>query len=163
MVKKMRLFLIGMPGCGKSTLGKCLAEKLGYEYIDMDNYIEKEACMFVDEIFEAYGEDFFRALEKNALKDFDTMDNVVIATGGGVIKDKSNKKLMNGKCIYLYADIDSIKNRLLSSEVVRPLLQTKTVEELYNERKELYEYFKDIKVDNYNIDAAVKEIMEALK
>ena len=61
----MRIYLIGMPGCGKSTLGKRLAKKLNYEFIDMDSYIEKNACMFIDEIFDAFGEEYFRALEKN--------------------------------------------------------------------------------------------------
>ena len=56
----MKIYLIGMPGCGKSTLGTKLASKLNYEFIDMDNYIEKQACMFIDEIFEAYGEAYFR-------------------------------------------------------------------------------------------------------
>ena len=66
----MKIYLIGMPGCGKSSLGKKLAQKLNYEFIDMDSYIEKNACMFIDEIFESYGEDYFRALEKNTLDDF---------------------------------------------------------------------------------------------
>lgn len=159
----MRLYLIGMPGCGKSTLGKKLAEKLNYEFIDMDHYIEKQACMFVEEIFEAYGEEFFRALEQNALKDFNKMDNVIIATGGGVIKNKANKKLMDGKCIYLKASIEDLKIRLEHSDTVRPLLKTKSVEELYHERKDLYQYFQDITVDNFQIDCAINSIMEALK
>ena len=78
----MRIYLIGMPGCGKSTLGKKLSEKLNYEFIDMDNYIEKNACMFIDEIFDSYGEDYFRQLETNTLHEFLSLDNVVIATGG---------------------------------------------------------------------------------
>lgn len=159
----MRIYLIGMPGCGKSTLGKSLACKLGYKFIDMDNYIEQQACMFVQDIFEAYGEDFFRALEKNALKDFNNSDNIIVATGGGVIKDRKNKELMDGLCVYLDCDIESLKLRLEESEIVRPLLQTTTVEQLYQERKDLYEYFKDIKVKNNNIDEAILNIMEALK
>lgn len=158
----MRLYLIGMPGCGKSTLGKKLAEKLNSEFIDMDTYIEKQACMFIDEIFAAYGEEYFRALETNVLKEFNQMDNVIIATGGGVIKNKNNKKLMDGKCIYLHASIEDLKIRLEHSDIIRPLLQTKTVEELYNERKELYAYFADIEVDNKNIDNAIKDIINKL-
>lgn len=158
----MRLYLIGMPGCGKSTLGKKLAAKLNYEFIDMDTYIEKQACMFIDEIFDAYGEEYFRALETNVLKEFNQMDNVIIATGGGVIKNKHNKKLMVGKCIYLHALIEDLKIRLEHSDIIRPLLQTKTVEELYNERKELYAYFADIEVDNKNIDNAIKDIINKL-
>lgn len=159
----MRIYLIGMPGCGKSTLGKKLALKLNYEFIDMDEYIEKEACMFIDEIFEAFGEEYFRALEKNVLKDFTNMNNVIIATGGGVIKNKQNKKLIDGLCVYLRADVEDIKKRLEESQIVRPLLKTKTVEELYNERKELYEFFADVVVDNFNMDTAIDEIIKRVK
>lgn len=159
----MRIYLIGMPGCGKSTLGKKLALKLNYEFIDMDEYIEKEACMFIDEIFEAFGEEYFRALEKNVLKDFTNMNNVIIATGGGVIKNKQNKKLIDGLCVYLRADVEDIKKRLEESQIVRPLLKTKTVEVLYNERKELYEFFADVVVDNFNMDTAIDEIIKRVK
>ena len=75
----MKIYLIGMPGCGKSTLGNILSKKLNYDYIDMDNYIEKQACMFIDEIFEAYGESYFRELETNTLKEFMELDNVIIS------------------------------------------------------------------------------------
>ena len=159
----MKVYLIGMPGCGKSTLGKKLAEKLNYQFIDMDNYIEMNACMYIDEIFEAYGEKFFRALETNTLKEFSDLDNVVIATGGGVIKNKNHKELMNGICIYLETSIGNIKNRLEESSIERPLLKEKTVEQLYNERKDLYDYFADIKVDNANIDLAIKSIVKHLE
>ena len=158
----MRLYLIGMPGCGKSTLGRKLANDINYEFIDMDNYIEKQAGMFIDEIFEAYGEDFFRALETNVLKEFLQMDNVIIATGGGVIKNKANKKLMDGKCIFLNVPVDILQIRLDESPIVRPLLKTKTVAELYNERKELYDYFSDIIVDNIDVAKAIANIKEKL-
>jgi shikimate kinase len=159
----MRLYLIGMPGCGKSSLGKKLASKLNYDFIDMDEYIEQKACMFIDEIFEAYGEAWFREFERNVLKEFNELDNVIIATGGGVIKNKKNKDLMNGKCIYLMVDLETIKKRLESSGIVRPLLKKKTVEQLFFERKELYEYFADIKVDNTDLDSAIGSIIEGIK
>lgn len=158
----MRIYLIGLPGCGKSTLGKKLASKLNYDFIDMDSYIEKSAGMFIDEIFEKYGEDYFRALESNVLNDFVSLDNVIIATGGGVIKNKDNKKLMSGLCIFLKVPLNVLEKRLDKSSVVRPLLKEKTIYELYDERKDLYDYFKDISVINTNIDEAVINIMEAL-
>ena len=159
----MRIYLIGMPGCGKSTLGKRLAKKLNYEFIDMDSYIEKNACMFIDEIFESYGEDYFRALEKNTLDDFLKLDNVIIATGGGVIKDLSNKEKMDGLCIYLKVPNDVLTYRTNNSKTIRPLLQTKTIDELFEERKDKYDYFKDIEVENTNIEAALSKIMEVIK
>ncbi len=159
----MRIYLIGMPGCGKSTLGKVLAKQLNYEFIDMDQYIEKEACMFIDEIFDAYGEEYFRALESNILKEFQNFDHIVVATGGGVIKNKQNKELLQGICVYLSSDLNDIRLRLQQSEIVRPLLKTKSVEELYQERKDLYEYFADITVENKNIEDTIAKIMEAIQ
>ena len=159
----MRLYLIGMPGCGKSTLGKKLSKKLNYEFIDMDNYIEQKACMFIDEIFDSYGEEYFRALETNTLNEFKELDNVIISTGGGIIKNKNNKELMDGKCIYLYVEPAELEKRLDKSNTVRPLLKEKTVYELYAERKDLYDYFKDIEIDNSDMDIAINKIVEALK
>lgn len=159
----MKIYLIGMPGCGKSTLGKKLAEKINYKFIDMDNYIEMKAGMFIDEIFEAYGEKFFRELETNTLKEFMELDNVIISTGGGIIKNKEHKKLMNGLCVFLNVDLKELERRLALSDTVRPLLQTKTVYTLYEERKDLYDFFADIKVDNENIDKAIEKICEVLK
>lgn len=159
----MKIYLIGMPGCGKSTLGLKLAEKLKYEFIDMDNYIEKKACMFIDEIFEAYGEKYFRELETNTLKEFMDLDNVIISTGGGIIKNKAHKELMNGLCVYLDVPLEELEIRLNKSNVIRPLLQTKTVYQLFEERKDLYDFFADVKVDNRNIDLAIKKICEAIK
>lgn len=159
----MKIYLIGMPGCGKSTLGKKLAEKINYKFIDMDNYIEMKAGMFIDEIFEAYGEKFFRELETNTLKEFMDLDNVIISTGGGIIKNKEHKNLMNGLCVFLNVDLKELEKRLALSDTVRPLLQTKTVYTLYEERKDLYDFFADIKVDNSNIDEAIDKICEEIK
>ena len=158
----MRLYLIGLPGVGKSSVGELLAKKLGYKYIDMDNYIEQKACMFVDEIFSLYGEKYFRDLETNVLKEFNDLDNIVISTGGGVIKDIKNKSLMNGICIYLTAPLNVIEKRLANSNIVRPLLLEKTINDLYFERKEQYEYFQDMKFENMNIKETVKEIIMKL-
>lgn len=159
----MRIYLIGMPGIGKSTLGKVLAKQLNYEFIDMDQYIEMQACMFVDEIFDAYGEEHFRALERNTLAEFLHIDNIVIATGGGIIKNKQNKELLQGLCVYLTADLKDISSRLAESGIVRPLLKDNKLEELYIQRKDLYEYFSDLTVDNTNMDKAIEKIMEAVQ
>ncbi len=159
----MRLYLIGMMGSGKSTLGKRLAKELGYEFIDMDLYIENTAQKTIEEIFNDYGETWFRAYEKNTLKDFQKMDNVIIATGGGVIKDKTNKELMDGKCIYLRVPCDILQKRCDESDIVRPLLQTRTIEEIFNERKDLYDFFKDIEVENVDIEVALANLLKELK
>ena len=158
----MRIYLIGMPGSGKSSLGKELAKKINYDFIDMDLYIEKQAGMFIDEIFDSYGEEHFRDLERNVLNDFNNMDNVIIATGGGVIKNKNNKKLMNGICLYLDVPVNELEIRLSKSEIERPLLKKYSVEELYNQRKDLYDYFADYKINNENLEKRIDNILEVL-
>ncbi|MCR4899060.1 MAG: AAA family ATPase, partial [Acholeplasmatales bacterium] len=83
----MRIYLIGMPGSGKSTVGKKLANKINYQYIDMDEYIENKLNKKIPLIFSEDGEAYFRLKEKEVLNDFLSLDNVIISTGGGVIKD----------------------------------------------------------------------------
>ena len=158
----MRIYLIGMMGSGKSTLGKELANRLGYKFIDMDHYIEEKCCKFIDEIFRDYGEEWFRAFETNTLKEFLEMDDVVIATGGGVIKNKKHKKLMDGKCIYLSVPVEILEERLAFDDT-RPLLKTRSVRSILEERIPLYEYFSDLTVENIDMNQAIDKIMEALK
>jgi shikimate kinase len=158
----MRIYLIGMMGSGKSTLGKELANRLGYKFIDMDHYIEEKCCKFIDEIFRDYGEEWFRAFETNTLKEFLEMDDVIIATGGGVIKNKKHKKLMDGKCIYLSVPVEVLEERLAFDDT-RPLLKTRSVRSILEERIPLYEYFSDLTVENIDMNQAIDKIMEALK
>ena len=159
----MNVYLIGMPGSGKSTVGKKLASKIGYEFIDMDEYIEIKAGMFIDEIFQNYGEEYFRALEKNTLEELAKKDRTVISTGGGIIKDKGNKDLFNGICIYLNTPITELSKRVEKSNVVRPLLQKYSLAELYDERKNLYNYFKDYEVLDMNLDKSISDIITILE
>ena len=158
----MRIYLIGMMGSGKSTLGKELSKRLGYKFIDMDHYIEEKCCKFIDEIFRDYGEEWFRAFETNTLKEFLEMDDVIIATGGGVIKNKKHKKLMDGKCIYLSVPVEILEERLAFDDT-RPLLKTRSVRSILEERIPLYEYFSDLTVENIDMNQAIDRIMEALK
>ena len=158
----MRIYLIGMMGSGKSTLGKELSKRLGYKFIDMDHYIEEKCCKFIDEIFRDYGEEWFRGFETNTLKEFLEMDDVIIATGGGVIKNKKHKKLMDGKCIYLSVPVEILEERLAFDDT-RPLLKTRSVRSILEERIPLYEYFSDLTVENIDMNQAIDKIMEALK
>lgn len=155
----MNIYLIGMPGCGKSTVGKKLSKEINFSYVDLDKYIENKASKTIPEIFDSLGEDGFRALEKEALLDFMKKDSYVISCGGGIIKNISNKKLMNGKVVFIDVSIEELKRRILNDkENIRPMFRVKTVEELYDERYDKYLYFKDVLVKNVNVDDAVKDI-----
>lgn len=159
----MNIYLIGMPGCGKSSVGKALRDKTGYSYVDLDAYIEDVHSMTIPKIFEEYGESVFRGYERDALKDFQSKDGYIVSCGGGIIGNINNKDLMNGKVVYINVDIDSLKERISNDKVnVRPMFKTKTVEELYAERKDKFELFKDITVLNDDVDMCAKSIIKEL-
>ncbi len=155
----MNIYLIGMPGCGKSTIGKKFAEKFKYNYIDMDSYIEEVNEMSIPKIFEVYGEDKFREFEKIALTYFMKLSNTIISCGGGMIKDYSNKELLNGLVIYIDVSLNDLEKRIKKDLINdRPLMKTKSVYELYEERKEAYEYFKDFTICNVNVEKAIEDM-----
>jgi shikimate kinase len=158
----MNIYIIGMPGSGKTTIAKQLAKTLNYTYIDLDGMIEKDALMFIEEIFEKYGEKKFRELETKALKQI-KCDKAIISCGGGVVTVKDNKELMKGLKLYLDTDISVIKNRL-ETDFQRPLLKKKTLEQLYDERFLKYQDFADAIINNnYDINQTVKVIENYLK
>jgi shikimate kinase len=157
----MKIYIIGMPGSGKTTIAKYLAKELNYTYYDLDAMIEKEALLFIEDIFEKYGEETFRRLETEALEHI-PQGNLVIACGGGIVTKKQNKTLMDGLKIYLDTDLDVIKKRL-SNDYQRPLLKKKTLEQLFDERYLKYQDFADVVVsNNVEIDTTVKVIMNYL-
>lgn len=158
----MKIYIIGLPGVGKSTIGEKLSKEIGYTFIDLDTYIEQQAMLFVDEIFHLYGEEYFRALETNALKEVSHLENVVISCGGGIIKNKENKKYMDGPCIYLKAPLSLIQNRVDQQVVERPLLLSKSLEDLYEERKEAYFLFQTLEIENLNIETTINTILKEL-
>jgi len=159
----MKVYLIGMPGSGKTTIASKLAKALGFKYVDLDGTIEKDAHMFIEEIFEKYGEEKFRDLETKALKTCLNEENVVIACGGGIITRKSNKALMDGIKFYLDTDIEIIRERL-EHDYQRPLLKQTTLEHLFNERYLKYQDFADAVVsNNYDIEQTVKVLINYMK
>lgn len=159
----MNIYLIGMPASGKSSVGKCLKDIINYKYVDLDQYIEEKNNMSIPEIFEKYSEIGFRERERNALLDFKDKDGFIISCGGGIVFNKSNKELMNGKVIFIDSTIEDIKRRLeLDTINIRPMFKVKTVEELYNERIDKYLSFMDIKVLNKDVHACANEIKKEL-
>jgi shikimate kinase len=121
----MKIFLIGFMGCGKSTLGKKLALKLGYDFIDLDHQIEKNVGTTIAAYFSANGEDAFRKLESETLKTFSYPNNVVVATGGGApcFFDNMNWMNANGLSIYIEMPAAALAKRLENGKEKRPLLR----------------------------------------
>lgn len=139
------IVLIGMPGCGKSTIGAAAAKIAGRRFYDVDDEICAEAGMSIPEIFDKVGERGFRKLETAALERLGGLSDCVIATGGGCVTVRENVEPLhrNSLVVWLERDLDAI---ILDGQ--RPLLQSRSLKDLYEERKEQYEFFADCKVDN---------------
>ena len=138
------IILIGMPGCGKSTIGKALAAQLGKEFVDADAELEKNVGRPISQIIPEDGEAHFRELETQTLEHFGKQSGLVIATGGGCVTRDKNWPLLrqNGRIIWLQRDLS-----LLSTDG-RPLSQANRLEDLYAKREPLYRKWADHIIDN---------------
>lgn len=151
------IILIGFMGCGKTSIGNTLAYSLGYSFIDSDERIEEVSQNSINQIFELYGETYFRELESSIIKNISKTDKQVIATGGGVIKSPLNicELKKNGIFIYLQASPEHIYNNLKDDDS-RPLLQVEnkmqTIKNLLAQRENLYKKYADIIIDVSNKD-----------
>ncbi len=151
------IILIGMPGCGKSTVGKSLSSLLGREFVDCDEEIVRLAKCSIPEIFEKYGEEHFRHLETEVIEKISGKSGVVIATGGGCVTKERNFPLLrrNGTLFWLKRDTS-----LLSKEG-RPLSNKGNLDEMYQCRKPLYKHFCHFEVENANSpERAAEKIKE---
>jgi shikimate kinase len=130
----MRVFLIGFMGCGKSTIGKALAKQMGFDFIDLDKYIEKKEVKSIQQIFKKKGELAFRKIEGIALLEVCKKNNIVIATGGGTPCFLKNMQtiLEKGRSIYLKMEAEELKERLVNQQTQRPLLNNKSEKELFD-------------------------------
>ena len=137
------IILIGMPGSGKSTIGKLLSSLSGKEVIDTDEEIVKSAGMSIPEIFEKGGETLFRDLEREAVKKAVSQTGKIIVTGGGVIKSEENFLPLkrSGKIYHLERQLSEL------SREGRPLSQNADLSKMYAERLPLYKKFRDIRID----------------
>ncbi|MCT4698529.1 shikimate kinase [Tenacibaculum haliotis] len=131
----MKIVLVGYMACGKSTIGRLLAEKKKFSFIDLDNYIEEKEKMSVSEIFEKKGEIYFRKQEHLYLKEILTLKNdVILALGGGTPCYAGNMDLLieskDSTTIYLKTSIATIAKRLTSEKNQRPLVARLKNEEL---------------------------------
>ncbi|MBD3171713.1 AAA family ATPase [Candidatus Bathyarchaeota archaeon] len=166
----MNIALYGFMGVGKSTVGRLLAEELGYVFIDMDKVIEQRMGISISEIFRRYGESRFRELESDLVKELAGEDDVVIACGGGAVLDPGNVEALtpSSKLIYLTATIPEIIKRT-SKDGNRPLLNVpdpeKKINKLIEQRRPVYEKYATVTVDTTGLTPheLVDEIMEALR
>ena len=150
------IILIGMPGCGKSTIAKLLSQELQREAIDADAEIVRTAGCSIPEIFAQGGEDAFRKLETQVLGELGKESGKIIATGGGCVTREENYPLLhrNGRIIWLTRDLSKLPTD------GRPLSQTNKLETLFEVRKPLYQRFADRIVSN---DGTAEETVAAIR
>lgn len=153
------LVLIGMPGCGKSTVGKILAEKLGRTFIDTDEEFAKQEGMLAGEYIEKYGEVAFRDAESRVVKEFCKEKSLVIATGGGSILREENRDAMMQNSLIVYMDRELCKlatdGRPLSKDMDR-------LQKLYETRQPIYVNLADVhlKVEEDNVNGLVDKLLK---
>lgn len=161
----MNVFLIGIMGAGKTTVGKELGKEMNMDFIDVDRYVEKKSKTTVNEMFKN-GEDYFRDKESEAIKELCNFDNKIISCGGGVIKREENIKSIreSGFVIYLDRPIDNILETINIEK--RPLLKEgkEKLYAIYEERKDIYEKacHMHYKSDG-NIRRTVRELIKVIE
>lgn len=140
----LNLVLIGMPGSGKTFLGKKMALEAGKSFVDTDERIVQREGMSIPEIFEKKGEEYFRQVETEALREVCSLSGLIIATGGGVVTKERNRDILrqNGRIIWVRRELSKLETK------GRPLLAGKGVFELYEERKRAYEEWSDFQMEN---------------
>ena len=169
MATKENIFLVGLMGAGKTTVGRALAKKLNKRFIDSDHEIESRTGASIPVIFEIEGEEGFRRREAEVIRDLTAQQGVILATGGGAVLRPENRAFLKerGTVIYLRAAVNQILQRT-SRDKNRPLLQTadprKRLEDLTREREPLYREVADLIVETGrpNIAALVQSILDQL-
>lgn len=155
-----------MPGSGKSTVGKLLAEKLNRQFLDLDKEIERMAGWYITDIFDQLGEDYFRELEKSVLLMLIRLNEpAVIATGGGAPCFFDNMDLMkkSGPTIFLDTPLDQLVARVMKDKSTRPLVSQMTDDQVENDMKALYEKRKsDYNQATVNATSDLADVMDAL-
>ena len=150
------IILIGMPGCGKSTVAAALGRDLGREVVEADTLIAEKAGMSIPEIFAQSGEDGFRALETEILAEQGKRSGIILSTGGGCVTRPENYPLLhqNGTIFCLTRGLSKLPT------AGRPISQSTDLAQLYARRKPLYERFADCTVSN---DGALQDTLNTIK
>ena len=152
------VILIGMPGCGKTSVGTLLAQRLGRPFFDADAEIERHLGCTIPAFFAREGENAFRAVETQVLAELGKRSGCVIATGGGCVTRPENYELLhqNGTLVWLRRDLSALPVE------GRPISRSRALSELYREREPLYRGFADICAENDDTEAVVAEKIKEL-
>jgi shikimate kinase len=161
MLRSTNLYLVGMMGSGKSTVGRILAEQLAYQFFDSDQLIEQVSKKSIAEIFDADGEEAFRTLETQVLSQLAPYTRLVIATGGGaVLKSENWSYLHHGLVVWLDVPPETLLARVSQDPTPRPLIQQadplQTLKTIFQERQRYY-LQADVRVD---ADASAQEVVQ---
>ncbi len=151
-----QIVLIGMPGAGKTTIGRLISNKLNASYVDLDEYIRLKKKFNISKISCDEYLIEFRNIESKSLPEVNDYD--VISLGGGTILANGIRKFLDKKItIYLEVPVDILQERIGND---RPLLQDNSLEQLYNDRKKLYEELANYKIVNNDLNETMKEIIK---
>ena len=166
------IYLIGFSTSGKSTLGKIIAEKLNYQFIDLDEAISQQQGKSINALFDEFGEEGFRKIEQQLLVNKQFLTETVIACGGGTpcYSDNIDFLLRKGTVIYFEVDEAILLERMVNNTAERPLFNGKTKEEiaihianLLNVRKEFYERASITIKNNKDKESAINAVLNALE
>ncbi len=160
------IVLIGLPGCGKTTIGKILASDFNLDFIDTDLLIEKKEDMKIKNIFEIHGESYFRKLEAGICEKISDFENTVISTGGGIVLNPENiiNLKINGMIFFIDRKPENILESLEAEE--RPLLKDdkNKIFTLDKERNILYKKYADFIIENnFSCEKTIEDIKESLR
>nr|WP_314544242.1 bifunctional shikimate kinase/3-dehydroquinate synthase AroKB [uncultured Massilia sp.] len=167
--KNNNIFLVGLMGAGKTTIGRLLARRLNMTFIDSDHEIEARTGASIPWIFEIEGEPSFRRREADVIRDLTAQNGIVLATGGGAVLNPDSRKLLaeRGTVVYLRASVNSILQRT-AHDRNRPLLQTadprRKLEDLTAQREPLYREIADLVIDTGrpNVQSMVQTILDQI-
>jgi len=164
------IFLVGMMGAGKTTVGKLLAQQLGKTFVDSDEEIQHRTGVTIPHIFDVEGEAGFRQREANVIQDLVRLDNLVLATGGGAVLNGQNRDALrcNGIVVYLRSSVHDLWQRTRHDRN-RPLLQTAdpraTLKILYEQRDPLYAEVADLVIPTgkQSVQSLVMQLQQELE
>jgi len=157
------IVLVGLMGCGKTTVGRRLAHELNQDFFDTDHELINKTGVSIDHIFDIEGEKGFRERESKILENLCQMSNIILATGGGIVILPNNRKILKnaGLVVYLFASVDQLFRRTSKSKT-RPLLENssdrkKTISELLKARDVYYR-----EVASFVVDTTGKKLQEII-